>query len=165
VGNVLDDDDTLEELRDSLPPLAAEDGAEELGIDGSDESEIDEGPEEIGLDVETLDAGSDELDLPEDEEGGSVLDDDKLELDGDLDDELDEDGWLDESEGAGAAWDDDSLVDEDDAPDEDDGGLDGVEDPSLDDFVDEGASETTLSIEGDDLNAEEDLERVELDLG
>ncbi|MET0285393.1 MAG: hypothetical protein ABW352_13015, partial [Polyangiales bacterium] len=164
VGTVVDDDDTLEELSDSLPPLGAEEGAEEVGIDGVDEADIDEGPEEIGLDVETLDAGSDELDLPDDDEG-SALDDDKLELDGDLDDDLDEDGWLDESEGAGAAWDDDSLVDEDDAPDEDDGGLDGVEDPSLDDFADEGASETTLSIEGEDLNAEEDLERVELDLG
>jgi hypothetical protein len=168
VGNVLDDDDALEDLSDSLPPVleegALEDGAEEVGVEGADEPEIDDGPEEIGLDVETLDAGGDELDLPDDEEQGSALDDDKLELDGDLDDEREEDGWLDESEGAGAAWDDESLDDQDDAPDDDDdGGLEGVEDPSLDDFAEE--EETTLSIEGEDLNAEEDPERVELDLG
>lgn len=158
-----DDDDTLDELQDELPPLSTQDAEEELGLEGADEPELDEGPEEIGLDVETLDAEADELDLPEDGDEGYLLDDDKLELEGELDDELDEDGWLDESEGAGAAWDDDTLDDEDDVADDDDGGLEGVEDPSLDDFADEG--ETTLSIEGDDLNAEEDLERVELELG
>jgi hypothetical protein len=160
VGNVFDEEDVLEELSDSLPL----DGAEEIGVDGGDDSEIDEGPEDIGLDVETLDAGGDELDLPDDEEEGYALDDDKLDLEGDLDDGLDEDGWLDESEGAGASWDDGGLEDEDDDGDEDDGGLEGVEDPSLDDFIGD-ENETTLSIEGEDLNAEEDLERVELDLG
>ncbi len=162
MGNDVDDDeDVLEELSDAL---SVEDGDEAVGIDGADEPEIDEGPEDIGLDVETLDAGGDELDLPDDEEEGYALDDDKLELDGELGEDLEEDGWLDESEGAGSSWDDDSLDDEDDEPDDDDdGGLEGVEDPLLDDFMDD--NETTLSIEGDDLNAEEDPERVELDLG
>jgi hypothetical protein len=54
----------------------------------------------------------------------------------------------------------------DDSEDEpaDDGGLEGVEDPTLDDFVDEEA-DGSIPIEGEDLNADEDLERVELDLG
>jgi rRNA biogenesis protein RRP5 len=163
VGNETDEDDAPEELSDSLPPLSLDD-PEEQGIDGADEAEIDDGPEDVGLDVETLDPAGDELDLPDDEEGGYALDDDKLDIEGELDDALDEDGWLDESEGAGSAWDDDALDDEDDDSDDDDGGLEGVEDPSLDDFVADD-NETTLSIEGDDVNEEEDLERVELDLG
>jgi hypothetical protein len=72
-----------------------------------------------------------------------------------------------ESEGSSGAWDDDLLDDDDLDEDSDelaeDGGLEGVEDPSLDDFVEEG--ETSFSIEGDDRNAEEELDRIELDLG
>jgi hypothetical protein len=170
VGNATDDDDddALQELSDAMPALSDDDGEqEELGIDEQEDlsaAEIDDGPEEVGLDVETLDTPGAELDLDGDDEESYALDDAAIDLEGELDDGIDEDGWTDESEGAGSSWDDEPLEDDEDAPHDDDGGLEGIEDPSLDDFIVD--SETTLSIEGEDLNAEEeDLERVELDLG
>ncbi|MDB4986370.1 MAG: hypothetical protein JWN04_1548 [Myxococcaceae bacterium] len=165
VKDIEDEDDELLELSD-LAELS-DDGhgnAEEIGLDDGEElgaGEIDEAPEDVGLDVETLggmEAGEESF-LDEDEP--STLDNAPLELDDDLEDEEDEDGWTVESEGTGAAF-DEELADDEPEP-EDDGGLEGIDDPSLDDFAEEG--ETSLSIEGDDLSADEELERVELDLG
>lgn len=164
MGKVIADDDELPELSDSL------DGDEEtLGLEDGDElglGEIEEGPEEIGLDVETLagDAGLEDG-FDDDEDAVGALDDAPLELDDELDEEGDEGGWTEESEGSGASWDDDALDGEEDGDADDDGGLEGVEDPLLDDFVEEG--ETRISIDGDDddeLEEDHELERIELDL-
>lgn len=167
----IDDDDELP-LLDELDELTAfgEDGnAEELGLnDGSElgAGEIDDAPEDVGLDVETgglagLDSGEDAF-LDEDSEP-SALDDSTLELDDDVDDDDQEDGWTLESEGTGAAF-DEELPDDEEGSLTDDGGLEGMEDPALDELeLDEG--DGSISIEGEDLNADEELERVELDLG
>jgi hypothetical protein len=168
-----EDDDLLAELDEELDEIAKGDieapvgASEELGLEDADPlaDEIDEAPEEVGLDVETLDgaAGGEEA-FDDDEDEPSALDDSKLELDNDFDDEEeDEDGWTAESEGSAGSWDEDLLDDSEDEP-ADDGGLEGVEDPTLDDFVDE-EPDGSFPIDGDDLNADEDLERVELDLG
>ena len=168
-----DDDDLLAELDEELDDIAKGDleapggSSEELGLEDADAlaDEIDEAPEEVGLDVETLDsaAGGDETFDDEDEEG-SALDDSKLDFGSELDDDdEDEEGWTAESEGSAGSWDEDLLDEGEDEP-ADDGGLECVEDPTLDDFVDEEA-ESSIPLDGDDLNADEDLERVELDLG
>ena len=168
-----DEDDLLAELDEELDEIAKGDleapgkSSEELGLEDADAlaDEIDDAPEDVGLDVETLDSaagGEDAFD--DDEDGPSALDDSKLELENDFDDEeADEDGWTAESEGGAGSWDDDLLDEGEDEP-ADDGGLEGVEDPSLDDFVDD-ESENSFSIDGDDLAGDEDLERIELDLG
>lgn len=156
----------IDEEEDELPELSDLDAAaEELGLDDGDLSsdEIEEAPEDVGLDVETMGGieDGDESFLEEDGEP-SALDDATLDFEGDLDDEEDEDGWTVESEGTGAAF-DEELADDDEDSSADDGGLEGVEDPSIDDIEEEGQS--SFPIEGEDLNSDEELERVELDLG
>jgi hypothetical protein len=167
-----DDDDLLAELDEELDEIAKGDleapggSSEELGLEDADAlaDEIDEAPEEVGLDVETLDHAAGGEETFDDDDDDSALDDSKLELDADDDDEEeDEDGWTAESEGSAGSWDEDLLDEGEDDP-ADDGGLEGVEDPTLDDFVDE-EGDSSIPMEGDDLNGEEDLERVELDLG
>jgi hypothetical protein len=166
VGKVIAEDDELLEFPDDL-----DEDDEATGVDDADElalSEIEDGPEEIGLDVETLEGeGSlaNLLDEEDDDDADSVLDDEPLDLGSDLDDDDDEEGWTEGSEGAGAAWDDELLEgDEGEDVDDDDGGLEGVDDPLVDGIVDE--DERTISITGDDDDREEGvLERLELDLG
>lgn len=158
-----------EEDEDELPELTDELGDDEqLGIDQDDTfgaDEIDDGPEEVGLDVETLEGGELDSALDEDDdESPSLLDEGPLDLGVDDDDGVDEDGWTEESEGSGSAFDeDDQLLEEEEEGLEDDGGLEGVEDPTLDDFAEE--RETRITIEGDEQETDEELERVELDLG
>lgn len=166
MGKVIAEDDELLEFPDDL-----EEDDEATGVDDGDElglSEIEDGPEEIGLDVETLEGeGSlaSLLDDEDDDDVASVLDDEPLDLGNDLDDDDDEEGWTEGSEGAGAAWDDELLEgDEGEDVDDDDGGLEGVDDPLVDGIVDE--DERTISIVGDDDDREDEaFERLELDLG
>jgi hypothetical protein len=85
VGKVIDEEDELPELSDEL---GADDAA--LGIEDDDQlglSEIGDGPEEIGLDVETL-AGGEGIDatFEDDPDSVSFLDDAPLELGSELDD-------------------------------------------------------------------------------
>ena len=101
VSKVIDDDDELPQLEelDELTTLGEDGYAEEVGLDDGSElgaGEIDDAPEDVGLDVETgglagLDASEDAF-LDEESEP-SVLDDETLELENDLDDEDQEDGW------------------------------------------------------------------------
>lgn len=165
-----DDEDELSELLDALD----EDGDEEaIGIDDAealDLAEIGDAPEDVGLDVETLESSDDTLsgldDDQEGDEGESTLDDETLDIDSDLDDEDDEAGWTEGSEGAGEAFDDDELLGDDDDPDDaDDGGLEGVDDPLIDALIDD--EERSIRIDGGDDDAEEDeaLDRLELDIG
>lgn len=159
----MDEDDELPVLTDELD---AED--EVLGLEDAEDlvlAEIDEGPEEIGLDVETLEGEEglgDELDDDDDDVLG--LDDKPLDLDDELDESGDEDGWTEDSEGASEPWDDDDAADEEEEGHVDDGGLEGVEEP-IEDLLDE--TETTIPIDGseDDESEDEELGRVELDLG
>lgn len=163
MGKPLSDDDEEDDLLPELSDeLGADDGA--LGLEDEDTlGEIEDAPEEVGLDVETLE-GEVTLDGAlddEDDDAPSVLDDDLLELEGELDGDEDEDGWAAESEGSPGAFEDD-LLDSDDEELEDDGGLEGVDDPTLDDFAEE--QETSIDMDGDDQEGVEELERVELDL-
>lgn len=169
MGKVIAEDDELLEFPDDL-----DEDDEATGVDDADEltlSEIEDGPEEIGLDVETLErddalTGLDDED--DDVSAESALDDEPLELDTDLSEGEDEEGWTEGSEGAGAAWDDELPTDADeDEEDADDGGLEGVDDPLIDGIPDD--DERSITIGGDEEEDEEDdddaLDRVELDLG
>ncbi len=176
MGKLIDEDDELPELEDT-PEVSEGNDEEALGIEDAEEltlAEIEDGPEEIGLDTETLEsADAFEGALDEELENGLVGDDAPLELGNDLEDEGEEDGWTEESEGSGGAWDDDTLDDElaeEDEELDEDGGLEGLEeleeleDSALDDdFAAEG--ETSFPMDGDDRGADDELERVELDLG
>jgi hypothetical protein len=172
VPKEIDEDDVLPELDelDSELPGELTGETEEVGIDDGQEigaGEIDDAPEDVGLDVETLGGldDGDESFLDEGEEP-SARDDSTLSLDDDLDEEEDEDGWTNESEGTGAAFDEELEDDDDEASPADDGGLEGMEDPTLDDIAgtDGEEGESSFSIEGEDLSADEELDRVELDL-
>ena len=164
-----DDEDELSELEELEELSDLDSGAEELGLDDGREvgaGEIEDAPEDVGLDVETgglagLDT-TEESFLDEDAEP-SALDDATLELENDDEEDEEEDGWTVESEGTGSAF-DEELPDDEEEPLGDDGGLEGMEEPLLDDFV-EDEGDNSFSIEGDDLSGDEELERVELDLG
>lgn len=124
-------------------------GAEELAL-----SEIQDGPEDIGLDTETgvvdpfevpID-GADDASMLED----GTLDDNFVELDAEGEEEG---GWLEGSEGSGAllADDSDGVDDDDETHSTDDGGLEGVDDPMLDGLTDE-EDLPRLRDEDDDLS-------------
>jgi hypothetical protein len=133
VGRQIPDEDDELELPGNL------DGDEEApGIAEADElalAEIDDGPEEIGLDTET--GAIDPFEFPIDpEEDLSLLDDGPLEeVVAEVDAEGEEGGWLEESEGSSEPLGEDLVDDdEDDEYSLDDGGLEGVDDPMLDDI-------------------------------
>lgn len=157
VNKVLPHDDEFPELTEEL---SDEDDArpgsgvslrdeEVVGTGDAEEltlAEIDDGPESIGLDVETgtgdrsdgFSDGTAELqDSDEGEAGSWTLDEAGIEAGIEVDAELSldeaEDGWTEESEGAQGVW-DDGLGLEDDEAVEDDGGLEGVEDALLDEL-------------------------------
>jgi hypothetical protein len=167
VGKVLpDDDDDLSVPTDELG------GDEELvGTDDTEElvlAELGEGPEEVGLDVEL---GADErsesvtLDLLDaDEEEGTrwALDDALADVDEELDVADEEGGWTADSEGLGGVWDDEVGID-DDEENADDGGLEGVDDPLLDQ-LDLDALENA-PLEQDDVDLEDESRDGEGDLG
>jgi hypothetical protein len=164
VGKVIADDDELPEFTDSLD----EDGGA-IGLDDPDDlaTDIDEGPEDVGLDVDTLGgAEDDDLLLDEEEEESGELDaDGSLELEGiDDDDDDDEHGWTEGSEGSGEGFDDDLPDDDEDGELDDDGGLEGLEEPELEGSSDD--EETSVSIgDDDDEESDEELGRLEIDIG
>ena len=150
VGKVLPDelllpdleDDDLEEPTDKLgagEELVGTTDAEELIL-----ADIGEGPEEVGLDVETgaedergeAAAGAELLDADDSEEGDRWALEDRIELESDLDldDDDDEGGWTQDSEGMGGTFDEEVGLDDEESA-TDDGGLEGVDDPMLDDFA------------------------------
>lgn len=178
VGKVLPDerelpdleDDDIEEPTGSLgseEELVGTPDAEELAL-----SDIGEGPEEIGLDVET---GSDEraeaavtaelLDSTDSEEGERwSLDDRTFDIQEDLELEDDEQGWTEDSEGMGGAFDEEVGLSDEESP-ADDGGLEGVDDPMLDSFaLEEDEDEDSLLSDSDDLDDDEE-EDLESDFG
>jgi hypothetical protein len=139
-----DEDFPLEPEGDEGEASEGAKAVEPVGVEDSDElsaGEIEDGPEQVGLDTETL-AGRDALDLStlvdgEGEAHGEGLADQPLEgFDADLDLQGDEDGWTQDSEASGDVWDDATLGDEE-LPADDDGGLEGVDDPLLDGLPDE----------------------------
>jgi hypothetical protein len=148
VGRRIPDEEELLELP---PSLGADDEA--TGVPEADElavMDIDDGPEEIGLEIElgTVDGFEPGVDALE--EQASVLEDEPAgELVADVDAEGDESGWLEESEGSNEPWDEDDLADDDEDYAGDDGGLEGVDDP-LADGLDDEDGESSL---GDDDGA------------
>ena len=163
MGKVIAEEDELLELLDEL------EDEEAIGLDDSDAldlAEIEDAPEDVGLDVETF-AGTESglaLDDDEDDDAESALDDSTLEIEGELDDDEEEHGWTEGSEGTGDAFDEPLDDDDDDAAD--DGGLEGVDDPLIDALVDDEQRSIPLDGVGDDDEADEGvIERLELDLG
>jgi hypothetical protein len=153
---ILDDEEDLE----LPPPLDADDEA--IGVPGAEEAavaDIEDGPEEIGLDAEVGTADGFEPGVDPLEEQASVLDDEPAgELVAEVDAEGDEGGWLEESEGSAEPWADEELADDDEDYAGDDGGLEGVDDPMADGLDDEegesslGDDDGTLADElGDEL--------------
>jgi len=168
VGKVIAEEE--DELLDELEDFDDED-EEAIGLgdgDALDRAEIEDAPEDVGLDVETFAGTEDGLALDDDEDDPteSALDDSTLDIDGDLDDEEDEHGWTEGSEGTGGAF-DEPLDDDDEADESDDGGLEGVDDPLIDALVDDEEHSIPIDGGGDDDadDGEGVLDRLELDLG
>ncbi len=151
---------------ESQSPEQALSDEEPVGTPDAEElllSDIGDGPEEVGLDAETEgDAraealGSELWDGEEADEGGEPWTLDERGLDDELEFEFEEDehGWTEDSEGMGAAFDEEFSL-EDETASVDDGGLEGVEDPLLD----------QLNVDEDDdslLSDDHDLEGAEAD--
>jgi hypothetical protein len=153
VGRPIQDEEELLELP---PPLDADDEA--TGVPEAEElalADIDDGPEDIGLDTEvgTADAFEPGVDADEDD---SALDDEPAgELVAEVDAEGEESGWLEESEGSGEPYTDEDLADDDEDYDSsDDGGLEGVDDPLADGLDDE---ERERELEDDDSGFGDEL--------
>lgn len=136
---VSDEDDDLLDI-----PNAGDLDDEGAGVEDAEQllfSELDDGPEEVGLDVESI-ASTEGLpalnDLDDEDELAGDEDDGPLELEDEIDAEGEEHGWTEDNEGSAAGWDDE-------LPDElsDDAGLDageeGVDDPLLDGLSDDHA--------------------------
>jgi hypothetical protein len=130
-GDLHDEDDDFLDL----PPGSLADG-EAVGVDDSDaltDGELElGGDEEVGLDAETLGGGplDDELDELEDEDSALVASESEpLDFMDELADEGDEGGWTDESDGAPLG--DDEDFDDEPLVAEDDGGLEGIDDPTI----------------------------------
>ena len=166
MGKVIAEEDELLDLLDAFE----DEDEEAIGVEDADAldlAEIEDAPEDVGLDVETF-AGTESglaLDEDDDDDGESALDDSTLDIDGELDDDEDEHGWTEGSEGTGDAF-DEPLEDEDDEAD-DDGGLEGVDDPLIDALVDEHERSIPIDGVGDDHDSDGEgvVERLELDLG
>jgi hypothetical protein len=136
MGTFDDDEDELEDMEDSMQE------SESLGVDDADalvSLDLLDDSEEVGLDTEVglvRDLGdvSSFIDA-DDESDGDPLENDPLDgFDGELDDDADEHGWTQDSEGAGDAWEGETLEDDEESH-EDDGGVEGVDDPLLEDWV------------------------------
>lgn len=155
MGKVVHEDDEVPGLDDTLDEsdeVPGTEDAEELML-----AELDDGPEEVGLDTELAsDAAEPLLDTFEDDGSAWASDDAPLEVEHDLDVDGEEQGWLEDSEGTDQDWADDVGLDED-TESYDDGGLEGVEDPLLDD-LDEVESNEALSEQEDDLEEDEAFE-------
>lgn len=126
-----EDDDLLD------VPHASDVDDEGTGVEDAEEllfSELDDAPEEVGLDVESI-ASSEGLpalnDLDDEDEDGSEQDETPLEIDDEIDADGDEEGWTDEAEASATGW-DDELPDDLSEDVDTDGGEEGVEDPLLD---------------------------------
>jgi hypothetical protein len=155
VGRRITDEEELLELP---PPL---DGDDEAGVPGTEElalADIDDGPEEIGLETELGMTDGFEPGVDAIEEQASVLDDEPAgELIAEVDAEGDEGGWLEESEGSSEPWSDEDLDDDDEDYAGEDGGLEGVDDPLADGLEDDdGESQLDEDDDtfGDELNDE-----------
>lgn len=126
-------DDMDDDPMDEVESLGVDDGDALASMDLRDDSEDVGLDTEVGLlrdlgDLSSLIDGDDESD-------GDPLENDPLDgFEGELDDGADEGGWTEDSEGAGDAWEGEALADDEEAH-EDDGGLEGVEDSLLDDWV------------------------------
>jgi hypothetical protein len=170
-------------LPDELVPLDFEDDdiaepasgalaeAEPVGTPDAEDlvlADIGNGPEEIGLDTET--GGDERADLlsgeflEESEEGDRwALDNSTLDIEQELDLDDDEHGWTEDSEGMGGAFDEELGLDDADDSLVDDGGLEGVDDPLLDNLAVSDGDEDSLLSDDDDL--EDDEEDYQGDLG
>ncbi len=169
VSKVLPDDDDFPELPDEVSDDEVQIGTEELvGTKDADElvlAELGEGPESVGLDTESGveergEGAADFLDA-EDGDGGSWTHEEAgIDVEAELDLGDDDEGFTGDSEGMAGSWDDDELGLDDDAPFDDDGGLEGVEDPLLDELGLEEREGSVLDDDGDAEGAE-----VEIALG
>lgn|GEM_PF-4082943 len=147
VGKVLPDEIELPDLEGAdhdEPEETQREGEELVGTPDAEElvlADIGGGPEEIGLDAETYaDERGDQalsaelLDADDGEEGEGArwaLDEKSLEFEEDLGLDEEEERWTEDSEGMGSALEDSFDLDDEDGV-SDDGGLEGVEDPSMD---------------------------------
>jgi hypothetical protein len=176
VGKVLPDELFLPDFEDddiADPASSALAEGEPVGTPDADDlvlADIGNGPEEIGLDAET---GGDEradllsgelLDGEESEEGDRwALDNSTLDIEQELDLDDDEHGWTEDSEGMGGAFDEELGLDDDDDSLVDDGGLEGVDDPLLDNLA--VGDEDSLLSDDDDDDLEDGEEDYQGDLG
>jgi hypothetical protein len=131
VGAAHDEDDDFLDL----PPGSLADG-ETVGVEDSEaltDTELELGADEdVGLDTEALGGGplDDELDDLDDEDSALfAAEGEPLDFMDELADEGEEGGWTDESEGA-PLGEEEEFDDEPHAA-EDDGGLEGIDDPSI----------------------------------
>ena len=129
--SIEDDDDFLD------VPNASDVDDEGLGVADAEEllfNELDEGPEDVGLDTESgaSSEGLATLDTDDDEDETALDDEAPLEIEPEIDAEGEEGGWTRENEGSTEPWDgeleDDDLEGDVDA----DAGEEGVDDPLLD---------------------------------
>lgn len=161
MSKVLPDDDDLLEFPEDIS------GEEELvGTKDVDElilAEIADGPESVGLDVESgledRSDASDPFDADDEEAESALVDEAGLEFEDDLDLEDDGESFTQEGEGLAGDWGDDDIDLDDESGAEDDGGLEGLEDPFYDDLgLDEAKDGVLDADEENDEASEGELE-------
>lgn len=159
----IDDDDDLLDV-----PHGSDLDDDGLGVADAEEllfNELEDAPEDVGLDTESL-AGSEGLpaiDSDDEAEDRSADDDAPLEIEHEIDADGEEGGWTRENEGSSEGW-DDELDEEFDDDFDKDAGEEGVDDPLLDGLPDDAFPRAQLGDDDDEDDEEDWLDDLPPDL-